>query len=56
MSASRIVLKNDNLYAVYMGNFRCGPDSFLTHFVRKELKGNLTCTLRLMNTVPMPGL
>ncbi len=39
MSASRIVLKNDNLYAVYMGNFRCGPDSFLTHFVRKELKG-----------------
>lgn len=39
MSASRIVHKNDNLYAVYMGNFRCGPDSFLTHFVRKELKG-----------------
>jgi predicted CoA-substrate-specific enzyme activase len=39
MSASRIVHKNDNLYAVYMGNFRCGPDSFLTHFVKKELKG-----------------
>jgi predicted nucleotide-binding protein (sugar kinase/HSP70/actin superfamily) len=39
MSASRIVRKNDNLYAVYMGNFRCGPDSFLTHFVRKEMKG-----------------
>jgi predicted CoA-substrate-specific enzyme activase len=39
MSASRIVQKNDNLFAVYMGNFRCGPDSFLTHFVRKEMKG-----------------
>ncbi|KAF0236291.1 MAG: CoA-substrate-specific enzyme [Prolixibacteraceae bacterium] len=39
LSASRIVRKNDNLYAVYMGNFRCGPDSFLTHFVRREMKG-----------------
>ncbi len=39
MSASRIVRKHENLYAVYMGNFRCGPDSFLTHFVRKEMKG-----------------
>ena len=39
MSASRIIRKNENLYAVYMGNFRCGPDSFLTHFVRREMKG-----------------
>jgi len=39
MSASRIVKKNDKLFAVYLGNFRCGPDSFLTHFVRNEMKG-----------------
>jgi predicted CoA-substrate-specific enzyme activase len=39
MSASRIVRKHKNLFAVYMGNFRCGPDSFLTHFVRNEMKG-----------------
>lgn len=39
MSASRIIRKNENLYAVYMGNFRCGPDSFLTHFVNREMKG-----------------
>lgn len=39
MSASRIIRKNDNLFAVYLGNFRCGPDSFLTHFVRNEMKG-----------------
>ncbi len=39
MSASRLVRKNDNLFAVYLGNFRCGPDSFLTHFVRNEMKG-----------------
>ncbi|MBK7174127.1 MAG: CoA activase [Bacteroidales bacterium] len=39
MSASRIIRKNDQLFAVYLGNFRCGPDSFLTHFVRNEMKG-----------------
>jgi predicted CoA-substrate-specific enzyme activase len=39
MAASRIIRKNDNLFAVYLGNFRCGPDSFLTHFVRSEMKG-----------------
>lgn len=39
MLASRIVQKRDNLFAIYMGNFRCGPDSFITHFVRKEMKG-----------------
>ncbi|MBK6963529.1 MAG: CoA activase [Bacteroidales bacterium] len=39
MSASRIVRKTEGLYAVYLSNFRCGPDSFLTHFVRTEMKG-----------------
>lgn len=39
LSASRIVAKNENLHLVYMGNFRCGPDSFLSHYVREELKG-----------------
>jgi len=39
LSASRIVANNENLHLVYMGNFRCGPDSFLSHYVREELKG-----------------
>jgi len=39
LSASRIVQKNNKLNAVYLGNFRCGPDSFLTHYVRDEMKG-----------------
>ena len=39
LSAARIVAKNENLHLVYMGNFRCGPDSFLSHYVREELKG-----------------
>lgn len=39
LAAARLIQKNENLFAVYLGNFRCGPDSFLTHFVRKEMNG-----------------
>ncbi len=39
LAASRLIRKNNNLFGVYLGNFRCGPDSFLTHYVREEMKG-----------------
>ena len=39
IAASRLIRKSDNLYAAYLGNFRCGPDSFITHYVRHEMKG-----------------
>jgi len=39
LSAARIIAKNDKLHAVFMGNFRCGPDSFLSHFVHEEMAG-----------------
>ncbi|MBU8891718.1 MAG: hypothetical protein KOO66_03015 [Bacteroidales bacterium] len=39
LSASRIIRKNKNLFGVYLGNFRCGPDSFITHYVREEMFG-----------------
>ena len=39
LSAARMVAKNPNLSAVYISNFRCGPDSFLSHFVAEEMKG-----------------
>ena len=39
LSAAKIVKENTNLFAVYMSNFRCGPDSFLHHFVTKEMNG-----------------
>ncbi len=38
LKASRIVARKRDLFAVYLSNFRCGPDSFLLHFVRKEMK------------------
>ncbi len=39
LSAARIIANNKKLFGVYLGNFRCGPDSFLHHFVQKELHG-----------------
>ncbi len=39
LSASRIIRKHEQLFALYLSNFRCGPDSFLTHYVREEMLG-----------------
>lgn len=39
LQASRIIARTKNLFAIYLSNFRCGPDSFLLHFVKKEMKG-----------------
>ncbi|MBA7641023.1 hypothetical protein ES703_48695 [subsurface metagenome] len=39
IAASRIIAKDERLHAVYLSNFRCGPDSFLFHYVREEMKG-----------------
>ncbi len=39
LAGARIVAKTERLYAIYIGNFRCGPDSFLQHFVHREMKG-----------------
>ena len=39
IAAAQMVAKNDWLHAVYLSNFRCGPDSFIWHYVTEELKG-----------------
>lgn len=39
LAASRIVARDQRLHAIYMGNFRCGSDSFLSHFVNEEMAG-----------------
>ncbi len=39
LSAARIIARDDRLHGIYMGNFRCGPDSFLAHFVHEEMSG-----------------
>jgi predicted CoA-substrate-specific enzyme activase len=39
IATAKYIRENENLFAVYMSNFRCGPDSFLHHFVKKEMNG-----------------
>lgn len=39
IAAAQHVAKTDGLNAVYLSNFRCGPDSFIWHYVTEELKG-----------------
>ena len=39
LAASRIIARDQRLHAVYLSNFRCGPDSFILHYVRDEMKG-----------------
>ncbi|MFO7933593.1 MAG: acyl-CoA dehydratase activase [Bacteroidales bacterium] len=39
LAATRIIARDKRLHGIYMGNFRCGPDSFLSHFVHEEMAG-----------------
>jgi predicted CoA-substrate-specific enzyme activase len=39
VAAAQMVAKTEGLYAVYLSNFRCGPDSFIWHYVTEEMKG-----------------
>jgi predicted CoA-substrate-specific enzyme activase len=39
LSAGKIIKEDPRLYAVYITNFGCGPDSFISHFYRDLSKG-----------------
>ncbi len=39
LAASEVVKNRKNLFGLYVTNFGCGPDSFITHFFRKNLNG-----------------
>ncbi len=37
LKAARVIKKNKLLYPIFIGNFSCGPDSFIQKFFEKEL-------------------
>ena len=39
LAGLRAVARDQRLSAVYLSNFRCGPDSFLLHYAREEMRG-----------------
>jgi predicted CoA-substrate-specific enzyme activase len=34
LATAKIVARHDNLHIIYITNFKCGPDSFIRHFIR----------------------
>ncbi len=39
LTSAEIVHNDDRLYAVYLTNFGCGPDSFISHFFKERMRG-----------------
>jgi predicted CoA-substrate-specific enzyme activase len=39
MAAGRFMKEHPGLFPLYITNFGCGPDSFITHFFRQEMSG-----------------
>jgi predicted CoA-substrate-specific enzyme activase len=39
LKAARIVRNTPNLYAIFIGNFSCGPDSFILKYLGEEMSG-----------------
>ncbi len=47
LSAARIIASNPLLDAIYIGNFSCGPDSFILKFFEEEMAGKSYLHLEL---------
>jgi predicted CoA-substrate-specific enzyme activase len=39
LKTARLIRNHPNLYAIYIGNFSCGPDSFILKYFDAEMKG-----------------
>ena len=39
LASAKLIRHNKNLFAIYITNFGCGPDSFITHFFRDASAG-----------------
>ncbi|MDI6783513.1 MAG: acyl-CoA dehydratase activase-related protein, partial [bacterium] len=39
LAAAEYIRNHPNLYALYLTNFSCGPDSFIIHFFQEKMKG-----------------
>ncbi|MBA3071081.1 MAG: CoA protein activase, partial [Nitrospirae bacterium] len=39
LKAARVIREKPNLFPLYIGNFSCGPDSFILKYFKKDLQG-----------------
>lgn len=47
LSAARFIARDKRLYALYITNFGCGPDSFITKYFAKEMNGKPFLTIEI---------
>jgi predicted CoA-substrate-specific enzyme activase len=47
LAAAKYIREHPNLFAVYLTSFGCGPDSFITHFFRRQMNGKPYLQLEL---------
>jgi predicted nucleotide-binding protein (sugar kinase/HSP70/actin superfamily) len=47
LAAARIISRDKRLYPLYITNFGCGPDSFISKFFAKELAGKPCLTIEI---------
>ncbi|HSA34888.1 MAG TPA: acyl-CoA dehydratase activase-related protein, partial [bacterium] len=47
VAAAKKVRATDDMFAIYLSNFNCGPDSFLLSYVEEEMKGKPMLILEL---------
>jgi len=47
LAAARIVAQTDGLWGLHLTHFNCGPDSFVAHYLREELRDKPYLTLEL---------
>ncbi|MGR3310073.1 MAG: acyl-CoA dehydratase activase [Candidatus Brocadiales bacterium] len=47
LAAGRIIARDKRLYALYITNFGCGPDSFILKYFNDELKGKPYLTIEI---------
>ena len=47
LRTAEFLQENTDLHAIYLTNFGCGPDSFITHFFRQHLKGKPFLTIEI---------
>ena len=46
LKAARAIRENPNLFPLYIGNFSCGPDSFILKYFKRSCRANPSFTLR----------
>ena len=52
LSGAKLIAHHPNLYAVYLTNHGCGPDTLVSHMFKEEMGDKPYCRSKWTNTIP----